>query len=130
MPRLWLDDMRKPPFGYDLWAKTAKEAIKMLEWYGVKPEGIEHCSLDHDLAEEHYEAEPTGYTLPPPLDRSKYKELTGYAVVEWMRDNKSWVREIHVHTLSMRGGADMMNELRKHAPEGIVIKRVKPYTIG
>lgn len=34
--RLWLDDRRKPPWGYDLWAKTADEAIAMLE---LLPEG-------------------------------------------------------------------------------------------
>ena len=45
--KLWLDDKRKPPWDYDLWAKTAKEAIAMLEEHG---DAIEHCSLDHDLA--------------------------------------------------------------------------------
>lgn len=125
--RLWLDDNRKPPWGYSLWAKTAAEAIQMLQDHEV-----EHCSLDHDLAEEHYAdaIESSGYSEPPrPIDRSKYKELTGYAVVEWMHANNRWVAEIHVHTLNKRGAEDMMAMIRKHAPDHVEGRRVKPHKV-
>jgi hypothetical protein len=122
--RLWLDDRRKPPWGYSLWAKTADEAIEMLRAHKV-----EHCSLDHDLAEEHYEPTPTGYMPPPPLDRSKYKEKTGYAVLEWMAANREWVLDISIHTLSERGGDDMELLIEREAPNEVKSRRVKPYSV-
>ncbi len=124
--RLWLDDRRKPPWGYDLWAKTANEAIMLLEG-----QDIEHCSLDHDLVDEHYEdAVGPGYgEPPPPIDRSKYKELTGYAVIEWMVANDAWVQDISVHTLSQRGGEDMMALIKKRAPAHVKFRRVVPWEV-
>ena len=125
--KLWLDDMRKPPFGYDKWAKTADECIQM-----IKDHPITHVSLDHDLADEHYgfsDSSP-GYGEPPPfLDRSVFKEKTGYTVLEWMRDTKTWVPNISVHTLNPRGGEDMMALLKAHAPPEVVFQRVKPHTL-
>jgi hypothetical protein len=122
--RVWLDDSRKPPFGYDLWAKTTPDAIRMLEEYDV-----EHISLDHDLFEEHYTDSFAAATMeePPPLDRSKYKELTGYAVLEWMEENNRWVADISVHTLSPRGSHDMLTKLRLAAPDHVEFRRVKPH---
>ncbi len=121
--RLWLDDTRKPPWGYDLWARTADQAIEMLQRHGDE---IEHCSLDHDLHETHYaiqEAEPG-----KPWDRSRFKEKTGYAVIEWMIANNHWVPEIHVHSLST-GAQDMIDRLREVAPVGVKFQRVKPRQI-
>jgi len=42
--KLWLDDLRKMPEGYDLHVKTASEAIRALIQHSV-----EEISLDHDL---------------------------------------------------------------------------------
>lgn len=41
--KLWLDDVRPPPFGWE-WVKTAAQAIYWLQ-KGV----VEEASLDHDL---------------------------------------------------------------------------------
>lgn len=114
--KLWLDDTRKPPWGYDLWAKTADECIEMLQRHEVK-----HVSLDHDLAEEHYAVQDGG----GPWDRSALKEKTGYAVIEWMATTGKWVAEIHVHSLST-GAQDMIDKLREAAPAGVTYARVKP----
>jgi hypothetical protein len=126
--RLWLDDSRKPPFGYDLWAKTARQAIEYLEIHD-----IEHCSLDHDLAEEHYAdsfESAAGYNEPPrPILREKYKELTGYAVLEWMQRESKWVPDISIHTLHGTAADDMLRLLRKEAPEHVEFRRVKPQRI-
>lgn len=121
--RVWLDDSRKPPFGYDLWAKDVAQAIRFLEEHDV-----EHISLDHDLTEEHYKDSFEHATLeePPPIDRSKYKEPTGYAVLEWMERNDRWVADISVHTLSKRGGYDMLTKLRLAAPDHVEFRRAKP----
>ena len=47
MIRVWLDDIRPMPQGYDIWVKTAREAIDLLATNAVC--GI---SLDHDLGDE------------------------------------------------------------------------------
>ena len=60
--KLWLDDIRKPPWGYDLWAKTADECIEMLQRYGDE---ITHASLDHDLADAHYVSDVAGGYCSP-----------------------------------------------------------------
>jgi len=51
---LWLDDYRPMPAHYTHWAKTAREAIALLETGEVV-----EISLDHDLANEH----ETGYDV-------------------------------------------------------------------
>ena len=125
--RLWLDDIRKPPHGYFLWAKTADEAIEMLQKYG---DDIEHVSLDHDLDPTHYafQDDPGGYNAPlARWDRSKFKVKTGYAVIEWMQANR-WVPDISVHSLSS-GAEDMMMKLVREAPDGVTYRRVKPREI-
>ncbi|HTQ41667.1 MAG TPA: cyclic-phosphate processing receiver domain-containing protein [Polyangiaceae bacterium] len=122
--KLWLDDKRKPPWGYDLWAKTAKEAIQMLEEHGEK---IVHCSLDHDLADEHYKELLFGWgPEPDPIDRSAFVELTGYAVLEWMHEKDRWVPDISIHTLNPKGGADMLRKLESRAPAHVKFRRVDP----
>lgn len=114
--RLWLDDKRTPPWGYELWAKTADEAIEMLQRHEVT-----HCSLDHDLADEHYPAAIAG----GPIDRPFYTEKTGYAVLEWMHEHDRWVADISVHTMNPRGGDDMMAKLRNRAPAHVTFRRVR-----
>lgn len=52
--RVWLDDERPMPLGFDVHVKTADEAIKLLANGQVKV-----ISLDHDLGEN----EDTGYKL-------------------------------------------------------------------
>jgi hypothetical protein len=116
--RLWLDDKRPPPWGYDLWAKTADEAICMLQEHEV-----EHCSLDHDLHDSHY-ADAVGSSPPTEIDRSGYTEKTGYEVLSWMHENDRWCPDISVHTMNPRGGDDMMNKLQNRAPKWVVFRRV------
>jgi hypothetical protein len=47
MMKLWLDDVRPMPEGYDRHARTADEAIALLETGDVS-----HISFDHDLGTE------------------------------------------------------------------------------
>ena len=42
--RVWLDDMRPMPDGYDVWVMNAESCVEIL-WTGK----VEHISLDHDL---------------------------------------------------------------------------------
>lgn len=42
--KIWLDDVRKMPTGYDMWCKNAHDAISLIETGKVT-----HISFDHDL---------------------------------------------------------------------------------
>jgi len=85
--RVWLDDIRKKPFGFDVWVNTADEAIAALAVGDV-----ELISLDHDLAAEHYPDAGGGYGEGS-LDRSRFREKTGYDVVLWMAEHNVWPKE-------------------------------------
>jgi hypothetical protein len=122
--KLFLDDERRCPIGYALHTKTAEEAITWLQTRTVW-----HVSLDHDLDSEHYEygvrQDQPGYGMPPePWPRDTFKVKTGYAVLEWMRDNDAWVPDIQVHSLSS-GANDMMAFIRKYAPRWVESRRVR-----
>lgn len=60
--RLWLDDERKMPGGFDLHARTAAEAITVLETRRVS-----YVSLDHDLGDD---AAGTGYEVAAWIERA------------------------------------------------------------
>jgi hypothetical protein len=52
---IWLDDLRTMPSGFDYHARTATEAIRLLETGTVR-----RISLDHDLGDD---ANGTGYEV-------------------------------------------------------------------
>lgn len=121
--KLWLDDMRAVPIGYNLHARTVDEAIALLQRRVVW-----HASLDHDLDPAHYahQTNPGGYNAPSAVwDRAGLAVKTGYAVLEWMAANGTWIPDIQVHSLST-GAEDMMAFLRKNAPDWVNFRRVKP----
>ena len=62
--RLWLDDMRPMPADYDYHAKTAKEAIAILERGEV-----DHIGFDHDLGDDY---DGTGYTVALQIEKEAY----------------------------------------------------------
>lgn len=119
--RMFFDDERKKPFGFDFHAKTVEQAIDIL-----KEHTIWHVSLDHDLCEVHYawqSKENEGKPWP-----RKNMPPTGFAVLEWMHENDAWVPLILVHSLST-GAQDMMDFIRKNAPDWVTARRVKPKEI-
>lgn len=88
MSRVYLDDCRKAPFGWEL-VKTAADCIARLEGGDVS-----ELSLDHDLAFEHYSGA---------LD-----SRTGYAVVLWLenrvREDPSFrMPHVTLHTMNPVG---------------------------
>jgi hypothetical protein len=124
--RLWLDDRRLSPWGYDLQAKTANEAI----WH-IEHQPVVHVSLDHDLASEHYDDAASDASSPSRvIDRSRYREKTGYAVLEWMRDSGRWVPDIGVHTRRSLAAAEMLAFIRRFAPPHVRGYRVELTRIG
>jgi hypothetical protein len=52
--RIWLDDKRVMPEGFDVWCKTAKHASEL-----VSSGKVTHLSFDHDLGS----SKLTGYSV-------------------------------------------------------------------
>jgi hypothetical protein len=61
--RIWLDDIRPMPDGFDYWATSAIEIIPRL-----KNGECDYISFDHDLGD----GKPTGYDLAKAIERYAY----------------------------------------------------------
>lgn len=62
--KIWLDDVRPMPQGYDLHVMTASEAIAILERGNV-----EEISFDHDLGDD---KDGTGYDVAKFIEKNAY----------------------------------------------------------
>jgi hypothetical protein len=118
--RVWLDDSRPPPPGYDFVARTAAAAIKMLASGLVK-----EISLDHDLSlcGEHCIEDSSGKVRcvlgRPMLDFCPCPcHDTGYTVVCWMEENKVWPATVRIHTSNPVGRSKMEAAILASAPPG------------
>ena len=69
--RLWLDDVRPMPKGYDMHVKTVEEAQELLETYEITA-----ISFDHDLG-----VEKTGYDLAKWIEAMAHS--AGLPPLEW-----------------------------------------------
>lgn len=77
---MWVDDVRLPPEGFDVWCTTAELAIRFLDKHWSQ---VDVLSLDHDLGEDSYGS--------------------GYGVIQWMEEKvyvHSWEpnMDIRVHS--------------------------------
>lgn len=89
--RLWVDDLREPPPGWDL-AKNVEEAKTLLAGGDV----IE-ASLDHDLGEGH--------------------GSEGYDLVLWMAEHNVWPEEVlSVHSQNPPGAQKMCAVIERYGP--------------
>lgn len=91
--RIWLDDVREKPEGFDVHVKTAEEAIVLLGRGGV-----EEISLDHDLGSER--SGETGYFVA--------KWIEGAAFNGYLKPLK-WA----IHSANPVGRRNMEMALRK-----------------
>lgn len=110
--RVYLDDIRTPPEGWTL-VKTYEECVEAL----LTGE-VEHLSLDHDLADEHY-----ALLLPDEeFDYSEFKERTGYDVCKWMVENNVWPKtSITLHSANPPGRENMRVLINANKPEGLLV---------
>jgi hypothetical protein len=114
MTYLWLDDMRKPPTHADsgvvwTWVKTTDEAIKLLQTGDVV-----FASLDHDLADEHYQEFHNAQMEGRAVDTSGCKEKTGYDVLCWMEEHGVWPSEgVRIHTMNTSRGPVMIGVVQR-----------------
>lgn len=102
---LWLDDVRVPPSSQWTWVKNYYEAIKALQSDKV----ISFASLDHDLADEHYDPETWEDENYP------YHEKTGYDVICWMEENNVWpVNGVRCHSMNPVGRRRINTVIERH----------------
>ncbi|HLL52191.1 MAG TPA: cyclic-phosphate processing receiver domain-containing protein [Myxococcaceae bacterium] len=62
--RLWIDDVRPMPAGFDVHARTAREALAHL-----RSGGVVHVSFDHDLGAT---SAKTGYDVAEWIEREAH----------------------------------------------------------
>jgi hypothetical protein len=72
--RVWLDDLRPMPIGFDLHARTAEEAIEIIESGRVS-----EISLDHDLGSEE---NGTGYEVAKFIEEGAYHGYVAFMEVK------------------------------------------------
>lgn len=105
MRKLWLDDNRNPPEGWD-WAKNYKEFV---EYIDKNPMPVV-ISFDHDLAFEHYpfsEINPTER-----IDYDAFKEMTGYDCAKYLVQINKFPERVIVHSYNPVGAQNIMNLLQ------------------
>ncbi|TCJ16910.1 hypothetical protein E0L93_09415 [Rubrobacter taiwanensis] len=87
--RVWLDDLRPAPGGWE-WARTVEEAIISL----LSENEVKEMSLDHDLGEGIEE---------------------GYALCLWMAEHGVWpTRRIAVHSANPPGAERMCGVIERY----------------
>ena len=57
--RVWLDDVREMPEGFDYWARTAHAVVSLL----LHGHDVTYISFDHDLGQE-----KTGYSVATTIE--------------------------------------------------------------
>jgi hypothetical protein len=64
--RIWLDDVREPPDGFDIWCKDTFECSKVMREHSV-----DFISFDHDLGNKTF----TGYSLAVIIEDLAFRNL-------------------------------------------------------
>jgi hypothetical protein len=90
--RIWLDDVRPMPAEYDVWLRTAEQAI-----LAIRLGGVTAISLDHDLGDE---SEKTGYDVARFIEEGAFNDTVAPI-------------EIHVHSANAAGRQNIIRAIRK-----------------
>jgi len=111
--KLWIDDLRTPPIGYDLWARNYDDAIKLINENRNK---ITRISFDHDIASyDDYGNELTGYAIAVYIEQEVYYEDI----------DPSSIHEIQIHSSNTSGNRKIFacfnNMKEKFNPDMIVV---------
>jgi hypothetical protein len=95
--RVWLDDVRPMPAGYDVHVRTAGEAVGLL-----KTGAVTELSLDHDLGDER---NGTGYEVARWIEEAAFR---------WGEGDPEGLRPLtwHIHSQNPVGLGNMTQALR------------------
>jgi len=92
--KIWVDDIRTPPVGYDVWAKTSDKALSILQQCEAIGERPELMSLDHDLGGDD----------------------TSRRIVIWMCTFNFWPVEVRVHSANPVGVEWLEGMIERYKP--------------
>lgn len=95
--RLWLDDDRPIPDGYNVWARDAAAGISELETAAAAGRHVEIVSFDHDIIS---------------TDGQEFRP-----VMRWIAEHDAWPDIIRVHTGSSIGAEWLLGIARRYAPD-------------
>ena len=93
--KIWVDDVRPMPDGFDFWAKTYQEAIEIIQTWKLNNWIIDAVSLDNDLGED---------------------SLEGRKIVLWFAENDYWPREVAVHSANVVAHEYMLGMISRYKP--------------
>ena len=92
--RIWLDDVRPMPAEWDVWLKTAEQAI-----LAIRLGGVTAISLDHDLGEE---SDKTGYDVARFIEEGAFNDTIAPIEI-YVHTAKSFgMSGLHGHDDSLR----------------------------
>lgn len=95
--KLWIDDVRPMPIGFDLWAENYDQAVHFIETYNNQ---IVLVSFDHDLGDLNV-PEKTGYDVLLYVAQMKF-------------DNKPIPKSFAVHSANPVGCERMLGVIDRY----------------
>lgn len=106
--KLFIDDERTAPVGYDRLARTVEAAIYAMQQAKESGEPFELVSLDYDA--------------------HRYLNITFVEAVQWMKDNDFWPAEVRIHTANVWDGRPFyLKFLANHGPKEMVVDQFDPH---
>lgn len=93
--KLFIDDNRTTPPGFDFTAQSYNEAVMLLDMYE-----FEFISLDYDLGAG---------------------ETSGFFVLEWMAKNNKFPSKINIHSNYLDGVDKMRQYINSNFPKNITV---------
>ncbi len=113
MYRLWIDDERPAPEGFDWVAKTSDEAIAYLSFAS---HGLVEISFDHDLGYNWEDGHPS-------LDGDVPDDTTR-PVMLWMIEHNVWPEQLTIHTGNPVGREWLLGMANRYGPPEMEIYQI------
>lgn len=127
--KLWHDDIRPAPDDTWLWARTNKEAIRLLLTYPCH-----ECSLDHDLGLDGIEMPETYAEMQKANPEQAHaiflagrSEETGLDLVRAMVALRLVPPKVTIHSWNPQGAVNMLNMLRSNHQDYEIHVHVEPF---
>lgn len=117
--KLWHDDIRRPPSPEWQWARTNKDAKRVLTLFNVV-----EISMDHDLGMDGIDPD-----LPDAIYLKGNSEETGLDLVDWMIERCLVPEKVTVHSWNPSGADRMVRTLRAHGYRATYIPYEPPQAV-
>lgn len=104
MNKLWVDDIRRPPEGQWIWARTNEDAKEALAVYYIT-----EISMDHDMG--HHDRDPDDEDS---IFLRGDAEEDGTELAKWMIEFGLVPQKVTIHSWNPDGAKRMANLLRPH----------------